>query len=153
MSCGLISMNHSVFWQNAPKWMSTSKGPSLWMSNRQLSLKDKLLYIMQKKDMHTIRTIVLNNVVLHLKSRQMQHGKFCTCHSVPTLGVKPKNHSRLLDAPIPKHLIDVEGTLSFFTWESMCPGHLCISSRKRVKNARKDKRKIKGCPKTDQSFK
>jgi len=26
-----------VFWQNAPKWLSAGEGPSLWMSNRQLS--------------------------------------------------------------------------------------------------------------------
>ena len=38
VSCGLISPNQSVFWQNAPKWVSASKAPSLWMSNRQLSL-------------------------------------------------------------------------------------------------------------------
>jgi len=38
MSYGLISPNQRVFWQNAPKWVSVSKGPSLWMSNRQLSL-------------------------------------------------------------------------------------------------------------------
>ena len=29
VSCGLISPNQSVFWQNAPKWMSVSEGPSL----------------------------------------------------------------------------------------------------------------------------
>ena len=38
VSCGLISPNQSVFWQNAPKWVSVDKGPSLWMSNIQLSL-------------------------------------------------------------------------------------------------------------------
>ena len=36
VSCGLISTNQSVLWQNAPKWVSASKGLSLWMSNRQL---------------------------------------------------------------------------------------------------------------------
>ena len=39
VSCRLISPNQSVFLQNAPKWVSASKGPSLWMSNRQLSPK------------------------------------------------------------------------------------------------------------------
>lgn len=104
--------------------------------------------------MHTTtRTRVLHNVVLHLKSRQRQHGKFCTCQPAPTPGVKPENHSRPLDAPIPDHLIEVQGTLSLFTWAGMCPGHLCIGNRKSVKNTQKDKRKIEGCPKTDQSFK
>ncbi|XP_066363108.1 probable disease resistance RPP8-like protein 2 [Miscanthus floridulus] len=39
VSCGLISPNQSVFWQNAPKWVSASKGSLLWMSARQFSLK------------------------------------------------------------------------------------------------------------------
>ena len=38
VSCGLISPNQSLFWQNTPKWVSASEGPSLLMSNRQLSL-------------------------------------------------------------------------------------------------------------------
>jgi len=39
VSCGLISLNQSVFWQTAQNRVSASKRPSLWMSARQFSLK------------------------------------------------------------------------------------------------------------------
>ena len=51
VSCGLILPNQSVFWQNAPKWVSASKGPSLCISARQLSLN-------LKSKVHEINTVM-----------------------------------------------------------------------------------------------